>query len=890
VFANALPGSRIGGDNMTNQKVILKLTENCDIFFEGSLISKELIIRKCADFFAESMAMKERSLSVVLHTGSICFDIMSFIMAVLACISIDQTDPDEIIASLSDGEMVLYKNERYRWRGLETRDDRIFLKLEQDGQGKNGLSVRLCPLETNKNLIKPYYGASEVTDGRGIRKKKSDRSDFISFVTGKSESDVPGITGVSTVIVADRTLFDRIQKGLTIKYDGKNIGLLDIVPASYYADGDASYQYGSNPSKAEPVLKIAGKVSIARDLVLDKRGNKAVGLMVIGSEAASRGSSELEDLLVRKSLKFAHISMSIDSGVAESYIDDTENTSVFACTKEFLLQHSEPVSALNPLTEELDRQVGNIVNNKISTEIIDGGCTWDIYRKIRNALFVIKKSEWDDERKNKFIVSAHSLLNLFTTAVFSMTELEQAIANGELQLGVSSPAERLEELWQEADDSGTLEMQCLFVVDSLDDLYKSILSVAPKCHALTQLLRNAIGENIAVIVPKAYYAAIMKKEPLVSERSVHVVTANRFDASQSYDKVIVIGDFSGRRFDALKCKSVADITVLLYECETHWFKHRKHKADKFEKKLNRISGVGERFDDEEENNEPFVEDNLERFENESLELEKYVDIISVFDVHKFAVGASSYVGNVPTSEVSAIGRFVGGEQIMFSKFYKAVVYNPTNIKSPITESDVENLTVGDTLVFTKRDDFTKNIVDNIYDALLNSGKLTKDVLDATEKALWWKEVLRDYRQTRNLSYRQLAKELKRYGCSHTEVSIRQWLVEESRIVGPKDESTLRQIAELTGDSYLLGNITGYFNACKTVRRQRKKILELIGKAITDKLSGHHPPYGSELEIVYDNVENLAETLELEAITFLDETALIPVNIINKPITDMEVSS
>ena len=480
---------------MTDTQVLLRLTENCDIYFEDSLISKELIIQNYIDFFTASITSKERSSSVALHTGSVCFDIVTFVMAALACVSMDETDADEIIASLQDGDMVLYKNERYRWRGIETMNDRLYLKLEQDGRRRNGLSTNWCPYETSKGFVKPYNGTSDVTDGRGIRKKKSNRTDFISYITGKPISEIPAITGISVVIVADRASFDRIQKGLRIGYDGKSISLLDIVPASYYTDGDEPYQFGSNPSKAEPVLKIAGKVSVARDLVLDKHGNRAVGLMVIGSETASKGSSELEDLLGRKSLKFTHISMSIDSENAEEYIGEDESSAVFACTKGFLLRHSKPTVVSNPLTFELDRQVENIVNNEVTTDVIDGGCSWEIYRKIRNALFVIRQSDWDEDRKKNFIVPAHSLLNLFTTAVFPMESLESAVANGELQLGVASPSGKISKLWKAAESSGSFESQCIFVADALDDLYKSILKDSPKYQALRELVINSFGEK-----------------------------------------------------------------------------------------------------------------------------------------------------------------------------------------------------------------------------------------------------------------------------------------------------------------------------------------------------------------------------------------------------------
>lgn len=487
---------------MTDQQVLLQLTENCDIFFEDSLISRELLIQKYSDFLAASISSKEHSSSIALHTGSVCFDIVIFIMAALACVSMDETDADEIIATLQDGDMVLYKNKRYRWRGIEKINDLLYFKLEQDQRLENGspsVAKQFCPYETSKGFVKPYNGASDITDGRGIRKKKSNRTDFISHITGKPVSEIPAITGVSAVIVADRASFDRIQKGLRIDYDGKSIRLLDIVPASYYTDGGESYQFGSNPSKAEPVLKIAGKVSVARDLVLDKHGNRTVGLMVIGSETASKGSSELEDLLGRKSLKFTHISMRIDSENAEEYISKDKNSAVFACTKEFLLRHSKPVIVPNSLTLELGRQVESIVNNKVTMDVIDGGCSWDIYRKIRNALFVIRQSDWEEDRKKNFIVPAHSLLNLFTTAVFPMESLETAVANGELQLGVASPSSKISELWKAAESSGSFESQCIFVADVLDNLYKSILKDSPKYQALRELVKNHKNEKIAKI-------------------------------------------------------------------------------------------------------------------------------------------------------------------------------------------------------------------------------------------------------------------------------------------------------------------------------------------------------------------------------------------------------
>jgi len=867
---------------VTNEQVLFRLTDSCDIYFEKSLISKERIIKKYADFFASSISGDGHSVSVALHTGSVCFDIVSFITAALACVLLDETDAESIISSLNVGDMVLYRNERYRWCGSEFKDGRQYLIIEQDGRGKNGKTTIRVPFDTNKSLIRPYHGASDVTDGRGIKRKNTNRADFISHILGVVASEVPSVTGVSTVIVAERDTFDRLSKGLRIVYgNGKGIGLLDIVTVSYFSDSGEEYQYGSNPAKTEPVLKITGKVSTARDLVLDKRGNKTVGLMVIGADAASTGASELTDLLGRKSLKFVHIAAGIDSECAEGIIESQEDASVFACTKEFLLQNSWPTQVTNPLTVELDRQIENIVNNSVTTIVVDGGCSWEDLRKAREALYIIKKSEWNDTAKNNFLITSYSLLNLFTTAVFPIEVLEKAVKDGKLIAGISSPALRIRELWNLADNLEFVKYQCVYVADVLERLYESGFSGCPKQDVLKRHLDFSVGRKIAVIVPKAYYIHILAEDETLKD--VTIVTANRFDNSDRYDKVIVVGDFSGKRFDPLKCRAAADITVLLYESETHRFEHKKRKAVIFENKLNSKLGV---FDDVDSKDGIAEDEDMDAFTEDAGDLEQYIDKISSFDIGKFAARVSGSAGNTQTSEAYAIGRFVSGEQILFSKYYKAVVFD--SIKGTVIETDVDDLSAGDQLVFTKRDDYTRNMVDYIYESLQTAGRLSAEVLDATEKSIYWKEALREYKHNHGFSYRDISRELQKLGSSLQEVSVRQWLIEESHIVGPRDENTLQQIAVLTQDSYLLGDTHSYFEACRIVRHQRKEILELIGKAITDKLSGHKPPKGGVLEVVYDNVASLSETLELDGISLLEETVTVPINLINKPITDWEV--
>ena len=113
-----------------------------------------------------------------------------------------------------------------------------------------------------------------MTDGRGVRKDKTNRNDFISHILEIPIEEVPTTLDISVVVVADKNEFIDICKHLKIRYNGeKTVELMDVVPVSYYTGSGEQFQIGKNASKAEAVIKVTSKMSMARELVLDKHGN-----------------------------------------------------------------------------------------------------------------------------------------------------------------------------------------------------------------------------------------------------------------------------------------------------------------------------------------------------------------------------------------------------------------------------------------------------------------------------------------------------------------------------------------------------------------------------------------------------------------------------------------
>lgn len=874
---------------MTADKLANAILNKCDIYYGDALVSKEAIIEKYLAFFADSLVSKERTVNFALHTGSLCFDVISVVAVALGCLSYNLSTNEDIISSLQENDMVLFKGQRYRWKGTRKEYGSLYMIIEQDGKGKNGKSISYLPLERNKHLIRPYYGDSQITDGRGVKKRTTNREDFLSFAFDVDVTEIPVEIDVAIVIVAERSTFGEMCKQVRIVYgEGKSVSLLDIIPAAYYTSSGEEHQYGLNPTKAEPVLKVTSKISTARDLVLDKHGNKVVGLLVTGGVSLTENGSELADLLRRKVLRFAHVTSPMKAGMGEHILDMYEGASVFACTKELLSRSNQMIRSENPFTTELHRQIMNVIHNTVTPITVPDGWDWADYRRIKNAILAVKQSNWQATEKDDFVVMAHGLLNLMNTAVFSMKVMEQALQEGRINQAVLSPMARIAKLWDIADKAGSMQEHCVAVADALERKYQERLTKAPKADALDTYIKTHKGSRIAIIVPKAYYADILRitHPEYFEDDYIICVTANRFDPRQKYDAILCVGELNNKRFDPLQCLAARNIDVFLYECEDKIFTFRKKKHQKYERTLNRRIGairVSDDLDVEVVSVEAELETDIQQFAT----LDEYIDSFNVFDIRKFAYAGASGGGYVPVSEVKFVGAFVTGEQIFFSKYYSAVVFDSAS--GSVVEKTPEQLLPGDVLVFAKRDDYTKNIVDFIYERLLREGRLGQGAIDAYEKSQYWKEALREYKENNKLNYNQMAKLMQEVGSTHGAVTIRQWLLEDSHIVGPREEATLRHIALITQDPYLLADPHSFFESCKVVRHDRRKILELIAKAINDRLSGNVPPEGSVLSIVYDNVDSLSETLELECISELDETVNININLVNTPITEAEVS-
>ena len=241
----------------------------------------------------------------------------------------------------------------------------------------------------------------------------------------------------------EREKADRLVEGLSLTFGNETIGLLDLVTASYFTDGE-EYHYGGNTGKNEPVLKFTTKVSTGRSLLMKRGGNRHVGLFICDDDILQRSETELPELINRKSLQYVFVLTNIGSETGESLVQDHEEATIFACTQGFLLSCPLALQEGNEYTAEFMAQADAIIDHEVKYETVSGYIDWNAYCRFRRGMYSIKNADYESEEKKDFVIETWSLFNLFQTMVFPMNDLENMIRQEQLPIG--SPSRRIEEL------------------------------------------------------------------------------------------------------------------------------------------------------------------------------------------------------------------------------------------------------------------------------------------------------------------------------------------------------------------------------------------------------------------------------------------------------------
>ena len=490
----------------------LKLvTEKCKIFYKEQLISTPPLLQAFIRYITITFNRREHNIGIIQHTDSICFDILSITFSAFINLLSNSSSTEVFLLGLTPGDMVLYqtgkKIERYVYEGRETKNNFEYIILGQ----KDGKTF-VPPLLQNK--ISPYNGTSSRLDGRGIRTKhNSALNDFYSIVLGISTEDIPSVFNTSSIIIAPKDKAN-ILKHIDVVFGDKKYPLTSLITAAYFTDGEKPFYLGTNPGKTEVLLKFVSKVSVARKLLRARDGNQHLGVMVLGDQILHRCESELPALVNRQNLKYVYLSSVTNSQFGENLLQENDDVSLFACTKKFIEKYPVNIKNMNPLLIQLSMQMETIEKKEIKPQVIKSYLNWELYSSFKRALSIIHKSDYETDEKDTFIKYAFSLMKIFTTSVFPISDLDKYNSENS-NLTIRNRIDELNALHDTLPEY--LSEKSSYVIDVLEMLYMNMKYSNIKVEELKKIiLSNKENKRIAIIV----IAIIMIQETTVHSSTV----------------------------------------------------------------------------------------------------------------------------------------------------------------------------------------------------------------------------------------------------------------------------------------------------------------------------------------------------------------------------------
>ena len=586
---------------------------------------------------------------------------------------------------------------------------------------------------------------------------------------------------------------------------------------------------------------------------------------------------------------FVITSIAIGSPAVDSVIQNVGNDGkLLSHTKYYLRKLAEMKEPGSGIVGEIWSQVRSLVNRRIFTKTVEGFISLEQYREWLAAVKAFKNVPFDWEEKAAFLDEACGLFSFLKGSVFEMSDID-ARTDLVWRGRKLSPIARIADL-RETSAKYPAEVQVFSdkIISIILIVYEGLKKTNKKREFLEHIISEYQGRRIAVVVPQEGFKVLF--EELGYQRRVRslggaltIATPNSFGRGSSrerqsrYDVVVSLGGADGRRFSPFSCPKANDVCVLLYAVEAKRFVEREKDSIRKERVLNNQSTYAD-YSVAVENARNDMSEDESRFESE---LATFLREFWEREDRRLAEKYGRLSGTNRNVEVVKIGTLDSGEKIFFTKFFRPYVMDEAG--DGLKEVELDEVTTGDTLLFMQNNNACKDIVDVMLADYIAEQSSSRHMGEMLAKTRRWRQLLRDFSRDRQLTAADIAERMKATGATIHEVTVRNWMDEESHLVGPRDKSSFEHIAKLTSDEELRQHIDDYFEACKIIRERRVKLLHELGAQIKGGMTPETLVDNKDLGIAA-KVKNMVKLCVLETLTNAPENLHMNTLYVNRPIT------
>ena len=841
----------------------------CTIVFNGQECPLPDILRANSDFLLKSLN-QDRSRTVSLTVPTLLMQIVAIVTFGLHCVVKSEETADKVIPTLPKDAYVIFEGSRARYKGL-TKDG--YAIIEQSGKKGNG-SIKSTVQPARFHQITPYYGDATVLDKRGVQNPQLREKAFLKELLQVDGNDVPIRVSNSVVVISDRATVDTIMKYTELRLpSGTSIRIGELIPSAYYSE-DKCYFYPGNATKNEPILKFTGRTSTARELIIGDTDSDTCGLIVCTKDISKISGTELNGLFLRCSLPHTAVLGLIEHTTDDSFLQQNEEFALFAWTRG-LVRHYTEAKTYNDgsLCAELTQMLEAMQHQTASKQVLGTPIPCAEYNSIRKNLWAISKANGSGIDKELFVLIGFSLLKLFAYSTASMQLLERQITKG--VLSERSPKGQIDKLCTlSTGATGTLLEQMTSVIQGLTDFYVALQYENKKADVLFQMLMNlSVDDRIIVVSPKESYGKMFTigfagKNKSFAKRITAYTPTQFLNAENRYGQIVFCGALKAS--DMARCINVAKSSVtLLYDFELPSFDYATNHTKKLEYLYDRRNP--QEFKDSLNPEPAATVDDSNVFD---LELDEFVNSVTMRRVTEPLSGMG--YGSQSIVEISRIIVFESEESALLTKNYTA--YCLDEMMEAVVEKGVEDIQIGDYLVFNNYGDETADIVDELLQKIAAREGASGELATAYRHSKEWKDALRLYMEKNEKTVKDISTAMADIGHSRHHVTIRAWLDSESHIVGPRDRAPYAAVAEIIGIGSFDPDVC--WNACNLVRETRVRILKYLGLTMLNMLGRKRKKVDPIFADVIGNVSQRIRIVKVDKI-LTPQKLIIPAYMSNR---------
>lgn len=846
----------------------------CMLKLNGKPIGNADFINENARIIISLLTGENNGRGIIFHPGTNIPFYLAVILSTYNVFLSDESNNFSFLNEIKIGDLVVYGDKRGKFLGFDLDGKIIIETVERGISCTNYLPMQLA------YKLRPYRGNAKTLDGRGIRRGSLARYNFLASLFNLKISDVKNTLKKSIVVVCDRSEADNLMDLLKIGISSqKDFEFRQLFPAAYYTSTDV-FHYPGNSARAEPVVKFVGKISVARELILE---DKNITTMVVnGSNYFVHDSSELVSLYKRGSLESIILLGELISGLNSMGVENYENAGIYAWTKNTIIKKvrdiNESFSEYSDESKQLYKMLNNFIKNDIQVTEIDNKLEPEFFYKCKKVLFKISKNCFNGDIE-LFVIRGFSLLNLFQRAIFPLSVMEDLIANGKINaLSPTIVLGNLENIAIKYADS-IIGADLKQVVSFLSIMKDAVYHENKKFDLLKELVtvNKFLKKRTSIVIPKAYYSHIFRESlpDFLKEIDgrIDFTTPNKYNTKVMYDHVIVVGFFDWDRLNPLALCNAQYVNLILYINEKDLFNQARSLSKDRLQSLEQLNLIARN----EKNNEYPIEINVID-ETDELSISTDLELFTK-KANSAYTGIRTIESSTQNAEILKIAVLETGEYVYFTKNYTPYVFDTD--KQTVVETDIYSLNPGDILIFTNYDSETRDIVDKIMQKIIEDNKCDECFKECYRKSLYWKRVLREYMFKHRLSFKELSDRMHHIGKGIHEVTLRSWLDEDNYIVGPRDNDSYYALALLTSDQEMLSDPDAFYEACREVRSMRIRILKFIANNIIRSYSKNMEMTDELLSEMSDDIAKMSVLVQIESIVDADRL-LVPTYMANRP--------